>query len=66
MYEQTKKNRAKKKDKQRASYYNYYTCKKWGDSRSYDLTLNTSKISPEQCVDMILDFRAKMDANKKK
>ena len=55
-----------KTDKQRASYYNYYTCKKWGDSRSYDLTLNTSKISPEQCVDIILDFRQKMDENKHK
>ena len=55
-----------KTDKSRASYYNYYTCKKWGDSRSYDLTLNTSKISPEQCVDMILDFRQKMDENKHK
>ena len=54
-----------KKDKQRASYYNYYTCKKWGDSRSYDLTLNTSKITPEQCVDIILAYREKMQDNKK-
>ena len=54
-----------KKDKQRASYYNYYTCKKWGDSRSYDLTLNTSKITPEQCVDIILAYREKMQENKK-
>lgn len=54
-----------KKDKQRASYYNYYTCKKWGDSRSYDLTLNTSKIAPEQCVDIILAYREKMQENKK-
>ena len=46
-----------KKDKQRASYYNYYTSKKWGDSRSYDLTINTSKLTDEQCVDMILAFR---------
>ena len=46
-----------KTDKQRASYYNYYTCKKWGDSRSYDLCLNTSKISKEACVDMILEDR---------
>ena len=54
-----------KKDKQRASYYNYYSCKKWGDSRSYDLTLNTSKITPEQCVDIILAYREKMQENKK-
>ena len=50
-----------KNDKQRSSYYNYYTCKKWGDSRSYDLTLNTSKISIDQCVDMIIAFRNAMD-----
>lgn len=49
-----------KKDKQRASYYNYYTCKKWGDARSYDLTLNTSKLTPEDCVEIILNYRQKM------
>ena len=27
-----------KTDKQRASYYNYYTSKKWGDSKSYNLS----------------------------
>ena len=53
-----------KLDKKRSSYYNYYTCKKWGDSRSYDLTLNTSKITPEACVDIILDFRKKMEQKK--
>lgn len=50
-----------KTDKQRASYYNYYTCKKWGDASSYDLCLNTSKISVDQCVDVILAYRAAMD-----
>ncbi len=49
-----------KKDKQRASYYNYYTSKKWGDSRSYDLTLNTSKVDPDQCVEIILAYRKGM------
>ncbi len=46
-----------KSDKQRASYYNYYTSKKWGDSTSYDLCLNTSRIEPADCVDVILEFR---------
>lgn len=49
-----------KQDKQRASYYNYYTSKKWGDARSYDLCLNTSKISVDDCVDVILEYRKKM------
>ena len=51
-----------KNDKQRASYYNYYTSKKWGDTSSYDLTINTSKISVDNAVDLILDFRRYMDA----
>ena len=33
-----------KQDKQRASYYNYYTSKKWGDSKSYDLCLDAGKL----------------------
>lgn len=53
-----------KNDKQRASYYNYYTSKKWGDTSSYDLTINTSKISVENAVDLILDFSRYMDQKK--
>ena len=53
-----------KNDKQRASYYNYYTSKKWGDTSSYDLTINTSKISVDNAVDLILDFRKYMDEKK--
>lgn len=52
-----------KNDKQRASYYNYYTSKKWGDASSYDLIINTSKISVDHAVDLILDFRKYMDLN---
>ena len=55
-----------KSDKQRASYYNYYTSKKWGDTSSYDLTINTSKISVDNAVDLILDFRKYMDAKQGK
>ena len=47
----------KKEDKQRSSYYNYYTSKKWGDARSYDLCLNTSQISVEDAVELILKYR---------
>lgn len=50
------KDMAAKKDKQRSSYYNYYTSKKWGDSRSYDLCLNTSKLSLDECVELIIRF----------
>lgn len=49
-----------KTDKQRASYYNYYTNKKWGDCRSYHLTLDSSRLGVEGCVDMILDYKEHM------
>jgi cytidylate kinase len=58
------KDQIQKNDKPRASYYNYYTSKKWGDSRSYDLTLNTSKLTTDQCVELIIKYRECMDARK--
>ena len=36
-----------KTDKSRASYYNYYTNKKWSDSASYELCLNSSELGIE-------------------
>ena len=36
-----------KTDKSRASYYNYYTNKKWGEATGYDLCLNTASL----CID---------------
>lgn len=53
-----------KTDKQRASYYNYYTSKKWGDSKSYNLSLDAGKLGTDNCVEMILKFREFMDAMK--
>ena len=53
-----------KTDKQRASYYNYYTSKKWGDSKSYNLSLDAGKLDTDNCVEMILKFRELMDAMK--
>ena len=45
-----------KTDKKRASYYNYYSSKRWGDSKSYDLCMNSSKIGYDGVVKMIQDF----------
>jgi cytidylate kinase len=53
-----------KQDKQRASYYNYYTSKKWGDTASYHLSLDSGKLGIDGCVDMIIKFREIMDAAK--
>lgn len=53
-----------KTDKQRASYYNYYTSKKWGDSKSYNLSLDAGKLGIDNCVEMILKYRELYDAMK--
>ena len=45
-----------KTDKQRASYYNYYTSKKWGDISSYDLCVNSSVLGIDGTVDLIKKF----------
>ena len=47
-----------KKDKQRSSYYSN---KKWGDSRYYDLTLNSARIGVDGCVEMILRYKELMN-----
>lgn len=40
-------------DKERGNYYNYYTSNRWGDSRSYDLCLDSSKYGIHGSVDLI-------------
>ena len=42
-----------KTDKKRASYYNYYTSKKWGDAASYDLCIDSSKFGVDGTVDLL-------------
>lgn len=46
----------KKVDKMRKSYHNFYCDNKWGDSRSYDLCINTSKISIDEAVKLIIQY----------
>lgn len=45
-----------KADKKRASYYNYYTNKEWGNAKSYDLCLNSAKLGVEGTVTAILEY----------
>ena len=47
------KDAAVKVDKQRASYYNYYTSRKWGDLKSYDLTIDSSILGIDGTVELI-------------
>lgn len=45
-----------KTDKKRASYYNYYTNKKWSDSESYELCLDSSALGIEGAAKMIEQY----------
>ncbi len=45
-----------KKDKQRASYYNYYSTSKWGYSDSYDLSINSAKLGIDGTVNLIRQY----------
>ena len=52
-----------KEDKRRASYYNYYSSKKWGDAKSYDLCLDSGKLGVEGSIELIKDFIALPEKN---
>lgn len=52
--EQKAKDMVVKKDKQRSSYYNYYTSKKWGRADSYDLCINSSLLGIDGTVKLII------------
>lgn len=42
-----------KKDKKRSSYYNYYSSKKWGEAKSYDLCIDSSKVGIDGAIAVI-------------
>ncbi len=43
-------------EKHRAEYYNYYTGKRWGDAKSYDLCIDASILGLEQTEKFIAEF----------
>ena len=51
-----------KTDKQRASYYNYYTNKRWGDIASYDLCINSSILGIDGTVEILRQFIEEREA----
>lgn len=55
-----------KTDKKRASYYNYYSSKKWGDASSYHLCINRSICGIDGAVEIIKDFIDLKQRNMKK
>lgn len=45
-----------KKDKQRQSYYNYYSSNKWGRSDTYDLCIDSSILGIDGTVELLIQF----------
>ena len=52
-------------DKRRKSYHNHYCETKWGDSRNYDISINSSRFGIEGTAEFLktyIDLRLAMDA----
>ncbi len=57
------KNFIEKKDKKRKRYHNYHVKLHWGDSRLYDLTVNSSRLGIDKTIDFLEDYvKARMNA----
>ncbi|WP_300835985.1 AAA family ATPase [uncultured Dubosiella sp.] len=42
-------------DRKRAKFYEYYTHRKWGDIDDFDVSINTSKRTPEEAVNLLAE-----------
>ncbi len=49
-------NRMKKEDKMRKTYHNFYADGKWGDSRSYDICINSSTLGIDKTVNTLITY----------
>ena len=47
---------AKKENKLRAEYYNFYTDKEWGHSSSYDLCIDSSRLDENSIIELIIQY----------
>lgn len=54
--EQQARLRMERVDACRASYYNYYSGRTWGDAATYDLCVNSSRLGLEATADLVLEF----------
>lgn len=45
-----------KGDKRRRSYHDYYATTRWGEARSYDICVNSSRMGIEGTVDFLYNF----------
>ena len=46
----------KEVEKDRSSFYRYYSDQTWGDAQNYDMCINSSKLGVEGTVQVILDY----------
>ena len=49
-------------DKRREKYYNFYTGNRWGDSKNYHISIDTSKIGIDGAVEVIINYIEKYSA----
>ncbi len=45
-----------RRDKKRKNYHNYYCDGKWGDSRNYDISVNSSKLGEKVTAEMLAEY----------
>lgn len=54
------RDRVIKTDKQRRTYYDYYTNNDWGVMGNYDLCLNTGRLGIDEAVEIIVNYAKKI------
>ncbi len=54
-----------KKDKQRKSYYDYYSSKKWGHVDTYDIAVNSSVLGIDGTVKLLCQYVNDVEAERK-
>lgn len=48
-------------DRKRRQYHNNFCQKKWGESKSYHLCINSCRIGIDACVDLLADYISKLN-----
>ncbi len=55
-----------KTDKRIASYYNYYSSKKWGEAKGYDLCIDSGELGIDGSIELIIKYIELKEQNFKK
>ena len=50
------KERIRRRDRDRAAYYNFYSAKEWGEAKSYDLCIDSSLLGIEGTAQLIVEY----------